>query len=158
MQKITPFLWFAQDAEEAVRFYVSLFEDSMVESVTPVGDESVPQSRSTVINFQLAGQDFLAIDGGPVEGFAPSSAVSFLVPCETQEEIDHFWNALSAGGRTLQCGWLVDRFGFTWQIVPASLSRMMSDADPERVKRVTKAMLQMTKFDLAEIERAYENL
>ena len=161
MQKITPFLWFQDRAEEAVKLYTSLLPDSKIESVTPLTpppDAPRPEGGVVVIAFRLAGQEFMALNGGPVPGFTFSPAVSLFVKCETQEEVDRLWEKLSEGGEPGDCGWLTDRFGVTWQIVPTVLGEMLSDKDPERVKRVTEAMLQMKKLDIAGLKQAYEQL
>lgn len=155
MQKITPFLWFDNQAEEAANLYVSLFKNSRIVSASRHDPEG-PGSVGTVLvcQFELEGQKFLALNGGPMFKF--SEAVSFVVNCETQEEVDHFWNKLSEGGETSQCGWLKDRFGLSWQIVPTLLGKLMSDPDPAKAGRVMHAMLQMTKLDIASLQRAYD--
>jgi predicted 3-demethylubiquinone-9 3-methyltransferase (glyoxalase superfamily) len=157
--KITPCLWFDSEAEEAARFYVSLFDNSRIERISRYGAEGQevhgrePGSVMTV-EFELDGQKFVALNGGP--HFKFSEAVSFQIHCETQAEIDHFWSRLSEGGEEGPCGWLKDRYGLSWQVVPAVLAKMMTDADPQKAQRVTRAFLQMRKFDIAELERAYE--
>jgi predicted 3-demethylubiquinone-9 3-methyltransferase (glyoxalase superfamily) len=155
MQKIIPFLWFNDRAEEAMNFYVSLFKDSRVVSVTRYG-EAGPGPKGTVMvaTFQLEGQDFYALNGGPRFTFSP--AISLLVNCETQEEVDDLWEKLSEGGETNQCGWLKDKYGLSWQIVPTVLGRLMQDQDAEKSQRVMKAMLQMDKLDIARLKQAYE--
>lgn len=155
MHKITPFLWFDGKAEEAMNFYTSIFKNSKVGRVTRYG-ESSPGSKGAVITatFQLDGQDFIALNGGPQFSFTP--AISFFVNCENQEEVDDFWEKLSEGGKESQCGWLSDKYGITWQIVPSALGQMLSDKDSEKSKRVTQAMLQMKKLDVAKLEQAYE--
>jgi len=155
MQKITPFLWFNDNAEEAVKFYVSLFKNSKIETIARYGDAG-PGPKGTVMSltFQLEGQEFMALNGGPVFTFSP--AISFFVDCETQEEIDMLWEKLSEGGEKQQCGWLRDRFGITWQIVPSILGKLTNDKDPEKSKRVVQAMLQMHKLDIAGLQRAYD--
>jgi predicted 3-demethylubiquinone-9 3-methyltransferase (glyoxalase superfamily) len=155
MQKITPFLWFDDNAEEAVNLYVSLFKDSKIESVTRYGDAGPgPKGTVMMVTFQLEGQEFMALNGGPVFSFSP--ATSFFVDCETQEEVDRLWDKLSEGGEQQQCGWLRDRFGVTWQIVPSILGRLTGDPDPVKSQRVVQAMLQMHKLDSAVLQRAYD--
>jgi predicted 3-demethylubiquinone-9 3-methyltransferase (glyoxalase superfamily) len=153
MQKITPFLWFDGKAEEAAKFYVSIFKNSKMGTVNRYGD-SGPGPKGTVMiaTFQIDGQQFIALNGGPQFKFTP--AISFVVNCETQEEVDYFWEKLSQGGTTQQCGWLQDRFGVSWQIVPTALARLMSDPDKAKAGRVMKAMLQMTKIDIQGLEQA----
>jgi predicted 3-demethylubiquinone-9 3-methyltransferase (glyoxalase superfamily) len=155
MQKITPFLWFDDQAEEAMNFYISIFKDSKINRVTRYG-ESGPGTPGTVmsVEFQLNGTDFYALNGGPVFQFSP--ATSFFIHCETQEEVDHYWNKLSEGGKPNQCGWLDDKFGITWQVVPNALGKYLNDPDKEKANNVMKAMMQMTKMDIAKLEEAYE--
>jgi predicted 3-demethylubiquinone-9 3-methyltransferase (glyoxalase superfamily) len=155
MQKITPFLWFDNQAEEAVNFYTSVFKNARVGKVSRYGDAG-PGPRGTVMtaSFNLDGQEFIALNGGPQFKFSP--AISFVVNCETQQEIDHYWSKLSAGGRTDQCGWLTDKFGVSWQIVPTILGQLMSDKDAEKSGRVMQALLQMTKLDIDGLKEAYE--
>jgi predicted 3-demethylubiquinone-9 3-methyltransferase (glyoxalase superfamily) len=154
MQKITPFLWFDGKAEEAMHFYVSVFKDSKVGSISRYGDAGPgPKGTVMVATFQLAGQEFIALNGGPQFTFSP--AISFLVNCETQEEVDRFWEKLSEGGEKQQCGWLKDKYGLSWQIVPTVLGEMMQDKDAEKSQRVMKAMLQMNKIDIARLKQAY---
>jgi predicted 3-demethylubiquinone-9 3-methyltransferase (glyoxalase superfamily) len=158
-QKITPFLWFDTRAEEAMNFYVSVFPDSRIVSIRryPKGPLEGPMKgmEGKVITgvFELAGQRFMALDGGPVFRF--TEAVSLFVECETQAEVDHFWEKLSADPKAEQCGWLKDRYGLSWQIVPRALGEMMSDPDPNRGGRVMQAMLRMKKLDIAELKRAH---
>src|SRR2546428_12879906 len=159
MQKITPFLWFNDNAEEAAKFYTSIFKNSKIGSVARYGDEGAkvsgrPTGTVMTASFQLAGQEFVALNGGPLFKF--TEAISFVVNCETQKEVDEFWEKLSAGGSKGQCGWLKDKFGLSWQIVPTALGKMMSDSDPARSQRVMKALLQMDKLDIAGLKRAYE--
>jgi predicted 3-demethylubiquinone-9 3-methyltransferase (glyoxalase superfamily) len=155
MQGITPFLWFDTQAEEAAEHYVSIFPDSKIESVTHYGDEVPgPKGRVLTVNFRLGDQPFTALNGGPAFSF--TEAISFFVSCDSQDEIDHYWNKLLEGGEESQCGWLKDKFGVSWQIVPAVLGEMMSDPDPEKAGRVTKAMLQMIKLDIAELQKAFD--
>lgn len=154
-QKIVPHLWYADKAVEAAKFYVSLFPDSRVDSVTPIPAEtpSGPAGSVQIVEFTLAGQKFMAINAGPLDPF--NHAISFIVNCADQAEIDRFWDALSVGGTIEQCGWLKDRYGVSWQIVPSVLGELMSDADPNRARRVTEAMLGMKKLDIAGLQRAY---
>jgi predicted 3-demethylubiquinone-9 3-methyltransferase (glyoxalase superfamily) len=154
MQKITPFLWFDGKAEEAMRFYVSIFKNSKVGSITRYGDAGPgPKGTVMVVTFQLDGQEFIALNGGPQFTFSP--AISLVVNCETQGEVDAFWEKLSEGGEKLQCGWLKDKYGLSWQIVPTVLGEMMQDKDEEKSQRVMKAMLQMNKIDIARLKQAY---
>lgn len=156
MHKITPFLWFNNNAEEAMNFYTSVFRDSRVKDISRYG-EGAPVAAGTVMTttFELEGQEFMFLNGGP--GFAFTEAVSFFVRCETQPEIDELWTRLTDGGEPGQCGWLKDKFGLSWQIVPPVLSELLSDPDPEKSGRVMQAMLQMGKIDIAELQRAYAN-
>jgi predicted 3-demethylubiquinone-9 3-methyltransferase (glyoxalase superfamily) len=155
MQKITPCLWFNDNAEEAVRFYTSIFKRSKIGSISRYGDAG-PGPKGTVMSasFQLEGQDFMALDGGPMFTFSP--AISFFVNCETQAEVDELWNKLSEGGEKQPCGWLKDKFGVSWQIIPSVLVPMLGDKDPEKSKRVMNAMLQMGKLDIDKLKQAYE--
>jgi predicted 3-demethylubiquinone-9 3-methyltransferase (glyoxalase superfamily) len=154
MQKITPFLWFDGRAEEAANLYVSIFKNSKILNIARYG-EAGPGLKGTVMmaTFQLEGQEFMALNGGPHYTFSP--AISFFVDCETQAEVDELWEKLSAGGSKLQCAWLKDRFGVSWQIVPRALRELMQDKDPVKSQRVFKAMLQMTKIDVEGLKRAY---
>lgn len=154
MQKIMPCLWFDHQAEEAANFYGSIFEDSRILEVARYG-EGGPMPAGTVltVTFTLQGQEFMALNGGPHFQFSP--AISFYVNCESQEEVDRLWERLLDGGEEEQCGWLKDRYGVSWQIVPTVLGEMMNDPDPEKVQRVTAAMLKMVKLDIAGLERAY---
>ena len=153
--KIVPHLWFVDNAVEAAMFYASLFPDSRVDHVTPIPADtpSGPEGSVPVVEFTLAGQPFMAISAGPLDEF--NHAISFMVNCEDQPEIDRLWDALSAGGTIEMCGWLKDRYGVSWQIVPAALAGMMRDPDRERARRVTRAMLKMKKLDIAELQAAY---
>ena len=153
MPKIQTFIWFDDKAEEAVNFYASLFKDSKVTNVTKMDPSVPPQGKAMMLTFTLDGQEFLALNGGPgvVTGNGP---LSLFVNCETQEEIDRYWNALKEGGKEIQCGWLVDRYGITWQIVPTLLGKLMTDPDKGKVKRVTQAMMKMIKLDIAGLKRA----
>lgn len=155
MQKITPFLWFDGQAEEAMNFYVSIFKNSKVLSVTRFG-EAGPGPKGSVMTatFQLEGQAFTALNGGPMFKFTP--ALSFFVSCETQEEVDVLWEKLSQGGEKSRCGWLKDKFGLSWQIIPSALERMLGDSDPLKANRVMQAMLQMDKIVIARLKQAYE--
>jgi predicted 3-demethylubiquinone-9 3-methyltransferase (glyoxalase superfamily) len=150
MQKITPFLWFNDQAEEAARLYTSLFNNSKIESIAYYSDEGMGQPGKVMsVTFTLDGEEFMALNGGPIFSFSP--AVSFFVSCETQEEVDKFWNALAKDGEEGQCGWLKDKFGLSWQIVPSILGKLNSDPDPEKVNRVTQAMLKMHKLVIQEL-------
>jgi predicted 3-demethylubiquinone-9 3-methyltransferase (glyoxalase superfamily) len=155
MQKITPFLWFDHQAEEAMNFYVSIFKNSKVGRVTRYG-EAGPGPKGTVMSatFQLDGQDFFALNGGPHFTFSP--AVSFFVNCETQQEVDELWEKLSAGGKKERCGWLKDKYGLSWQIIPSALGKMLGDQDAEKAKKVMQAMLQMDKIDIKGLQQAYD--
>ena len=153
MKKITPFLWFDGKAEEAANFYTATFPNSKIVSMTRSG-EAGPGPKGSVMSatFELQGQEFIALNGGPMFNFSP--AISFFVPCETQEEVDHFWEKLSEGGEKQRCGWLKDKFGVSWQIVPTVLGQLLQDKDAEKSKRVMNAMLQMDKLDIASLKRA----
>jgi predicted 3-demethylubiquinone-9 3-methyltransferase (glyoxalase superfamily) len=155
MQKITTFLWFNDNAEEAVNFYISIFKNSKILSVTRYG-EAGPGPKGTVMSatFQLSGQEFIALNGGPQFKF--TEALSLFVNCETQQEVDELWEKLSAGGQKQRCGWLKDKYGLSWQIVPSALGQMLNDKDVEKSKRVMKAMLQMIKIDMQALRQAYE--
>jgi predicted 3-demethylubiquinone-9 3-methyltransferase (glyoxalase superfamily) len=155
MQKITPHLWFDDQAEEAVNFYTSIFNNSKVVSVTRYG-EAGPGPKGTVltVTFQLDGQEFMALNGGPEFRF--NEAISFFVNCETQEEVDELWEKLSEGGQEVQCGWLKDKYGVSWQIVPTVLGEMLQDKDAQRSQRVMTALLQMKKIDIEGLKQAYE--
>ncbi len=155
MKKITPFLWFDGRAEEAANFYTAIFPNSKIVSMMRSG-EAGPGPKGSVMSatFELQGQEFIALNGGPMFTFSP--AISFFVPCETQEEVDHFWEKLSEGGEKQRCGWLRDKFGVSWQIVPTVLGQLLQDKDAEKSKRVMNAMLQMDKLDIASLKRANE--
>jgi len=155
MQKITPFLWFDSQAEEAAAFYTSVFKNSKVTNVSRYG-EGTPGTPGTVmmVNFEIEGQPFMALNGGPVFTFSP--ATSFLVDCATQEEVDDLWEKLSESGEQQQCGWLRDKYGVTWQIVPSALGELMQSGDAEQSQRVMAALLKMGKIDIATLRRAYE--
>jgi len=155
MQKITPFLWFNGQAEEAANFYTSIFKKSKIGTVRRYGEAGPgPKGSAMSVEFQLQGEDFIALNGGPQFQFTP--AVSFFVNCETQEEVDDLWARLSEGGKTQQCGWLTDKFGLSWQIIPTALGRLLADKDPQKSARVMRAMLQMIKIDIQGLERAAE--
>ena len=155
MPKITPFLWFNDNAEEAVNFYVALFDNSKITSVTRNGEGgSGPAGSVLVVAFELDGQEFTALNGGPQFKF--TEAISLYVHCETQQEIDRLWDALSSGGEPQQCGWLKDKYGLSWQIVPPVLGELLQDGEAEKSQRVVKAMLQMDKIDIGMLKRAYE--
>lgn len=154
MQKITPFLWFDGRAEEAATFYTSLFNNSKIGKVTRYGEGApAPKGTAMSVEFQLDGQDFVALNGGPMYKFSP--AISFFVKCETQPEIDHFWDKFSEGGAPQQCGWITDKFGVSWQIVPPVLGEMLGDEDSAKSKRVMEAMLRMVKLDIRKLKDAY---
>ena len=153
MQKIAPFLWFDGKAEEAANFYTSIFPNSKIVSMMR-SSEAGPGPKGSVMSatFELQGQEFIALNGGPMFTFSP--AISFFVHCETQEEVDKFWEKLSEGGEKQRCGWLKDKFGVSWQIVPTVLGQLLQDKDGEKSKRVMNAMLQMDKLDIASLKRA----
>ena len=154
MQKITPFLWFDAQAEEAAKFYVSIFKNSKLGTISRYGPAGPgPEGSVMSVTFQLEGMEFFAINGGPQFSFTP--AISLFVSCETQAEVDELWGKLTAGGKESQCGWLQDRYGLSWQIVPNLLGRLLADKDPARAGRVMKAMLQMGKIDIARLQEAY---
>lgn len=155
MQKITPFLWFDSNAEEAMNFYLSIFKNSKVLSVIRYG-EAGPGPKGTVMaaTFQLEGQEFQALNGGPAYKFTP--AISLFVSCETQQEVDTLWKKLLEGGREDQCGWLTDKFGLSWQIIPSLLGRLLQDKNPRKSSSVMKAMLQMRKIDSGKLQLAYD--
>lgn len=154
MQKITPFLWFDGKAEEAMNFYTSIFKNSKIGGISHYREEG-PGPKGTVmsVTFQLEGQEFIALNGGPQFTFSP--AISFFVNCETQEEVDELWEKLSDGGEKIRCGWLRDKFGLSWQIIPTALGEMLQDEDPEKSSRVMQAMLQMDKIEIKDLKRAY---
>jgi predicted 3-demethylubiquinone-9 3-methyltransferase (glyoxalase superfamily) len=153
MQKITPFLWFDGNAEEAANFYISTFKNSKMGRISRYGDAGPgPKGSVMSVTFQIEGQEFFAINGGPQFKFTP--AISFFVNCETQQEVDDLWEKLSTGGRTDRCGWLQDKFGLSWQIIPTVLGQLLGDKDPQRAKRAMQAMLQMTKIDIEKLQQA----
>jgi len=153
MQKITPFLWFNDNAEEAANFYTSIFKHSKLGNIARYG-ETGPGPKGSVmsVTFQIEGQDFIALNGGPQFKFTP--AISFFVDCHSQDEVDNLWEKLSAGGRKDHCGWLQDKFGVSWQIIPAVLGELLHSKDPETAQRVMKAMLKMDKIDIETLKRA----
>jgi predicted 3-demethylubiquinone-9 3-methyltransferase (glyoxalase superfamily) len=154
-QKITPFLWFDTQAEEAARFYVSIFKNSRILGITRYGEAGPgPKGSVMTVHFELDGQEFIGLNGGPQFKF--TEAVSFSVDCKTQEEVDEFWQKLSEGGEQVQCGWLKDKYGLSWQIVPTVLVEMLNDPDPSKSKRVMEAMLQMKKIDIVGLQKAYD--
>jgi predicted 3-demethylubiquinone-9 3-methyltransferase (glyoxalase superfamily) len=154
-QKITTFLWFDGNAEEAVNHYTSIFKNSKILNVARYGDAGPgPKGSAMTVDFQLEGQDFIALNGGPQFKF--TEAISLLVNCETQKEVDELWKKLTAGGEESMCGWLKDKFGLSWQIVPRRLMELMQDKDPKKAKRVMEAMLQMRKIDIAKLEAAHK--
>jgi len=155
IQKITPFLWFDHQAEEAASFYVSIFPNSKVVKVLRYGEAGPgPVGSAMTVEFQLEGQSFVALNGGP--HFKFTEAISFVVNCQTQDEVDSYWEKLSAGGAQVECGWLKDKFGLSWQIVPTVLPELLSNPDPEKSQRVMKAMLTMKKLDIRALKQAYE--
>ena len=155
MKKITPFLWFNNNAEEAMNFYLSVFKNSKAGSISRYGDGGPgPKGMAMSVTFQLEGQDFLALNGGPQYPF--TEAISLFVDCKTQEEVDHLWDKLSEGGEKSRCGWLKDKFGLSWQIVPSALGELLADPDPVKSGRVMQAMLQMDKIDIAALKKAYD--
>ncbi len=156
-QKITPFLWFENQAEEAARFYTSVFKNSKIVRTTRYDEASAkasgqPAGSVMTVQFQLEGQDFVALNGGPEFKF--TEAISFVVNCDTQKELDHYWEALAKGGKEVQCGWLKDKFGVSWQIVPANLTELLSQDDPKSAKRVMQALLNMVKLDIQQLKNA----
>ncbi|TMV52242.1 VOC family protein [Paenibacillus mesophilus] len=148
MQKISPFLWFDGNAEEAINFYISIFKNSKIESLVRHGDTVMSGT------FRIEGQQFMALNGGPHFSFSP--AISFFVSCETQQEVDELWEKLSEGGEKQRCGWLKDKFGVSWQIIPTALGQLMHDKDPEKAGRVMQAMMQMDKIDIEALRKAYD--
>jgi predicted 3-demethylubiquinone-9 3-methyltransferase (glyoxalase superfamily) len=161
MQKITPFLWFDTQAEDAANYYVSIFRNSKIGTISRYGKEGheihkQPEGRAMAVDFELEGQRFTALNGGPLFKF--NESVSFQVHCDSQKEVDYYWNALSADGdpKAQQCGWLKDKYGLSWQIVPTILPKLLTDKDTKKSERVMKALMQMKKFDIAELKRVYE--
>jgi predicted 3-demethylubiquinone-9 3-methyltransferase (glyoxalase superfamily) len=158
MRKITPFLWFDDNAEEAAKFYVSIFKNSKITGVSRYGESAAkasgrPKGSVMTVDFELEGQPFVALNGGPVFSFTP--AISLAVGCDTQKEIDELWEKLTDGGEEVECGWLKDKYGLSWQIVPAAIGEMISDRDPARSDRVMRAVVQMKKIDLESLKKAY---
>lgn len=155
MPKISPFLWFDTQAEEAANFYTSIFKNSKIVKISRYG-EGAPQPKGSVMTvaFTLDGQEFTALNGGPLFKF--TEAISFIVNCKTQEEVDHYWAKLLAGGKESRCGWLKDKYGLSWQIIPTVLGEMLSDPNPHKAKRVMEAMLAMKKIDIAGLKKAYD--
>src|SRR5437660_12484374 len=159
MQKITPFLWFDDKAEEAATFYTSVFKNSKIGKIARYDESGEkasgrPKGSVMTVEFELEGQEFVALNGGPMFKF--TEAISFVVNCETQEEVDYFWTKLSVGGEESRCGWLKDKFGLSWQVVPTVLIEMLADKDAAKAKRVMHAMLQMDKIDIPTLKKAYE--
>ncbi len=154
MQKITPFLWFDDNAEEAAKFYTSIFNRSKITSVTRYGEAGPgPKGKPMSVTFELEGQPFMALNGGP--GFPFTEAISLYVDCKTQKRVDTLWRKLTRGGKPSRCGWLQDKFGLSWQIVPTILGEYLADDDPKKAARVMEAMLKMDKIDIAALKRAY---
>jgi predicted 3-demethylubiquinone-9 3-methyltransferase (glyoxalase superfamily) len=161
MQKITPFLWFNKNAEEAANFYASIFKNSKIGAVTRYDEagakaSGMPKGTAMTVSFQLEGQGFTALNGGPQFKF--TEAISFVVNCESQEEVDHYWDRLTEGGdeKAQQCGWLKDKYGLSWQVVPTALNKLLSNPDPARSQKAMKALLQMKKIDINDLKRASE--
>ncbi len=156
MQKIIPFLWFDHQAEEAANYYVSIFKNAKIESINYYGEGApMPAGGVMTVAFELEGQKFVALNAGSNSSF--NQAISFVVNCETQQEVDYYWSKLTEGGKEIQCGWLTDRYGVPWQITPVILPKLLTDPDPEKAKRVMQAMMQMKKIDIGELERAYSS-
>lgn len=154
MQKITPFLWFDGQAEEAMKFYVKIFKRSKIGKVTRFGEGAMGRKGAVMTaSFILEGQDFVALNGGPHYKFTP--AISFYVDCKTQQEVDRLWKKLSAGGEVMQCGWLTDKYGVSWQIIPRILINLLHDKNPKKAQRVMQAMLKMVKIDIAALKKAH---
>jgi predicted 3-demethylubiquinone-9 3-methyltransferase (glyoxalase superfamily) len=154
MQKIAPFLWFDTQAEEAAKFYISIFRNSKITGTTRYGEAGPgPKGSVMTVAFNLDGQDFVALNGGPQFKF--TEAVSFVANCETQQEVDDLWEKLSAGGQRSRCGWLKDKFGLSWQVVPTVLGQLLQDKDPAKSRRVMEAMLQMDKLDIRKLKQAH---
>jgi len=154
MKKITPYLWFENQAEEAANYYASIFKNSKIHEIQRYGEAGPgPAGSAMIVTFELEGQNFIALNGGPQFKF--NEAISFYVDCQTQEEVDELWAKLSAGGEEGPCGWLKDKYGLSWQIIPTTLTELLSDPDPEKAERVMKAMLQMSKIDIEGLKKAY---
>jgi predicted 3-demethylubiquinone-9 3-methyltransferase (glyoxalase superfamily) len=159
MKKIQPFIWFNDNAEEAMEFYIKLFADSRIVKITRLGENVPgPKGKQLVGEFELMGQTFLCINGGPNPMLQSAGPISFTVPCDTQEEIDKLWDAFKEGGKEIACGWIADRFGVTWQVVPSMMGQWMGDPDPEKAKRTAAAMMQMMKFDIAALKAAHDGV
>jgi predicted 3-demethylubiquinone-9 3-methyltransferase (glyoxalase superfamily) len=155
MQRITPYLWFNDQAEEAMNYYTSIFPNSRIGNVSRYGEGGPgPAGQVMIATFTLDGQEFMALNGGPMYKF--TEAISFYVNCESQAEVDELWEKLSAGGEIQMCGWLKDKFGLSWQIIPSALGQLMGDKDPIKASRVMQAMLQMQKIDIAKLKQAYD--
>jgi predicted 3-demethylubiquinone-9 3-methyltransferase (glyoxalase superfamily) len=155
MQKITPFLWFDKEAEEAANYYVSIFKNAKILEVSRYGDAGPgPKGSVMVVKFALDGMEFLALNGGP--GHPLTDAASLVVNCETQAEVDHYWSKLTAGGQEVACGWLKDKYGLSWQVTPVILVQYLRDKDPAKARRVMEAMMKMVKLDIAAIKKAYD--
>ncbi len=153
MQRITPFLWFDDDAEEAANFYTSIFKNSKIKGVSRYGEAGPgPKGSVMVVNFELDGEEFMALNGGPQFQF--TEAISLVVNCKSQEEVDHYWGRLTEGGQPVQCGWLKDKFGLSWQVTPTILAELMQDKDPAVRERVMKQMMQMVKLDIEPLKQA----
>lgn len=154
MQKITPFLWYDSQAEEAAKFYTSIFKNSKIGSLSRCGEAGPgPKGAVLSVTFELDGQEFIALNGGPQFKFTP--AISLFVNCETQAEVDELWEKLSEGGQKSRCGWLQDKYGLSWQIIPTALGQLLGDPDPKKSSRVMKVMLQMEKIDIDRLQQAY---
>ena len=154
MQKITPCLWFDGNAEDAANFYASVFKNAKIGKISRYGDSGPgPKGSVLTVSFELEGLEFTALNGGPQYKF--TEAISLHVDCKSQEEVDYYWDKLSGGGEIIQCGWLKDKFGLSWQIVPTALIEMLNDSDPAKASRVMQAMMQMKKLDIAELQKAY---
>lgn len=157
IQKITPFLWFDSQAEEAAKFYVSIFNDSKITSISHYGEGApVPAGTVMTVAFQIEGQQFTALNGGPLFGF--TEAISFVVHCQNQAEVDYYWEKLTSGGTEVQCGWLKDKYGVSWQVVPDKLMELLNHPDAAKAQRVTQAMLQMVKLDLNVLQEAADRV
>ena len=157
IQKITPFLWFDNQAEEAMNFYVSIFKDSKVLSISRYGEGApVPAGTVMTASFLIEGQQFTALNGGPLFSF--TEAISFVIHCQTQEEVDHYWEKLTEGGEEVQCGWLKDKFGVSWQVVPEVLGRLLNNPDPNKAQRAMQAMFTMKKIDISQLQEAADRI
>ena len=155
MHTISPFLWFNNNAEEAVNFYTSTFKDSKITATTRYGSGGPgPAGSVMTMSFELNGQHFTALNGGPHYQFTP--AISFVIMCSDQEEVDHYWNNFLDGGKAMQCGWITDKFGLTWQVIPSAMITMMTDKDPKKAQKVAQTMMQMVKLDIAALQKAYD--